>query len=116
MFDIGFWELVLVALVALLVFGPERMPSLVREVFTVIRKLQHLLNSARNEINRELELQELKQTLDEQKRLLDASLREPLDKCVSRSIRSPGTVIRETMKNMNAKSLKDSHFNLPFFL
>ncbi len=74
MFDIGFWELVLVALVALLVFGPERMPGLVREVFSVIRKLQQLMTSARDEINRELELQELKQTLLEQKRLLDASL------------------------------------------
>ncbi|MGI9213411.1 MAG: Sec-independent protein translocase protein TatB [Methylococcaceae bacterium] len=77
MFEIGFWELVLVSLVALLVFGPEKLPGLVREVFAVIRKIQGVASSARDQISRELELQELKQTLQEQKRLLNETLKEP---------------------------------------
>lgn len=80
MFEIGFWEMILVAVVALIVFGPERLPGLVREAVMVMRKLQNLVSSAKQEVNRELELMELKQSLLEQKRLLDESLREPEQK------------------------------------
>jgi len=78
MFEIGFWELVLVAVVALLVFGPERMPGLVREVVSIVRHVRQLLSSARDQMNRELELDELRESLLEKKRLLDLSLREPV--------------------------------------
>lgn len=77
MFEIGFGELVLVSLVALLVFGPEKLPGLVREVFAVIRKIRGIASSARDQINRELEIQELQQTILEQKRLLNETLNEP---------------------------------------
>jgi sec-independent protein translocase protein TatB len=76
MFEIGFWELVLVSVVALLVFGPERLPGLLREVFGLIRRIQYLASSARDQIQRELELDELRQTLNEQKRLLHDTLEE----------------------------------------
>ncbi len=77
MFEIGFWELVLVAVIGLLVFGPERLPGLVRETFRLIRQIQGLASSARDQIHRELEIQELQQTLNEQKRRLNDTLREP---------------------------------------
>jgi sec-independent protein translocase protein TatB len=64
MFDVGFWELVLIALVALLVFGPERLPRLVRETSLWIRKARSVVSSAKTEIDRELQLYELKQTMD----------------------------------------------------
>ena len=77
MFEIGFWEIVLVSLVALLVFGPERLPGLVREVMAVIRQVRGVATSARDQLNRELEIQELRQTLQEQKRLLTDTLKDP---------------------------------------
>jgi len=71
MFDVGFSELVLVGVIALVVFGPERLPRLAREAALWIRKARSLAASVREDINRELQLQELQETLKEQQRALD---------------------------------------------
>lgn len=63
MFDIGFWELVLVGLVSLLVFGPERLPRVARETALWVRKARSMVASVKTEIDQELQLQELKQSL-----------------------------------------------------
>lgn len=68
MFDIGFWELMLIALVALLVFGPERLPRMVRETSLWIRRARMMVASAKTEIDRELQLYELRQSLEEKRR------------------------------------------------
>jgi sec-independent protein translocase protein TatB len=65
-FDIGFWELLLIAIVALLVVGPERLPKLVREVGMWIGHAKASFQSIRNEISRELDEQELREALNEQ--------------------------------------------------
>jgi sec-independent protein translocase protein TatB len=67
MFDVGFWELVLIAMVALLVFGPERLPRLVREISLWVRKARSVVSSAKTEIDRELQLYELKQTMEDKR-------------------------------------------------
>jgi sec-independent protein translocase protein TatB len=54
MFDVGFWELVLIALVALLVFGPEQLPSIIRELSYWYRKIQSAIFAAKAEIDHEL--------------------------------------------------------------
>ena len=59
MFDVGFWELVLVGLVALLAFGPNELPRLVRDTVRVIRKLRAAANAAGDELRRELQLDDL---------------------------------------------------------
>ncbi|HUL12963.1 MAG TPA: Sec-independent protein translocase protein TatB [Methylococcaceae bacterium] len=74
MFEVGFWELVLVGLVALLVFGPERLPRVAREAALWIKKARAVVSSVKEDIHRELELQDLKQSLLEQKRLMDDTL------------------------------------------
>lgn len=79
MFDIGFWELVLVGLVSLLVFGPERLPRVARETALWIRKARSMVASVKAEIDQELQLQELKQSLLEERKKLQKeanSLRE----------------------------------------
>lgn len=63
MFDIGFWEILLIAVVALLVVGPERLPKLVRVVGLWLGRAQASVQSIRNEINRELRAQELQDAL-----------------------------------------------------
>jgi sec-independent protein translocase protein TatB len=64
MFDIGFWELMLIALVALIVVGPERLPKLVRVTGLWIGRANASVQSIRNEISRELRAEELKQALN----------------------------------------------------
>ncbi|WP_438969619.1 Sec-independent protein translocase protein TatB [Methylophaga sp.] len=63
MFDIGFWEILLIAIVALIVVGPERLPKLVRVTGLWIGRAQSSLQSIRNEISKELRAQELKDAL-----------------------------------------------------
>lgn len=67
MFDIGFTEMLLVGLVALLAFGPERLPKVARETGYWIRKARSALVSVRAEIEHEMEMQDLKQTILEAK-------------------------------------------------
>ena len=64
MFDIGFWELLLIAIVALVVVGPERLPKLLRVVGLWVGKANSSIQSIRNEISRELRAEELKQALN----------------------------------------------------
>ncbi|HHA19580.1 MAG TPA: twin-arginine translocase subunit TatB [Methylophaga sp.] len=64
MFDIGFWELLLIAVVALVVVGPERLPKLVRVAGLWVGKANASIQSVRSEISRELRAEELKQALN----------------------------------------------------
>ncbi|QXP83559.1 Sec-independent protein translocase protein TatB [Methylococcus sp. ANG] len=67
MFDIGFTEMLLIGLVALLAFGPERLPKVARETGYWIRKARSTLASVRAEIEHEMEMQDLKQAMLEAK-------------------------------------------------
>jgi sec-independent protein translocase protein TatB len=60
MFDIGFWELVVVAIVALLVIGPERLPFFAREAGKWLGRLRRFIHATRQEFERELRLGEAK--------------------------------------------------------
>ena len=74
MFDVGFSEMLLVGLIALLVFGPERLPRVAKEAALWIRKARSMANSVKQEIDRELQLQDLKETMDKQKRDMEKFL------------------------------------------
>jgi sec-independent protein translocase protein TatB len=56
MFDIGFGELVVVAVVALLVVGPERLPELVRDASGWLRAVRRFATETRYQIEREMRL------------------------------------------------------------
>jgi len=60
MFDIGFSELMLVAVVALVVIGPERLPAVARTLGHLFGRLQRYVNDVKADISREIELDELK--------------------------------------------------------
>jgi sec-independent protein translocase protein TatB len=60
MFDIGFSELVVIGVVALIVIGPERLPKVARTVGLLVGRLQRYVNDVKADINREMELDELR--------------------------------------------------------
>ena len=64
MFDIGATELLLVAIIGLVVVGPERLPRLARTVGLWVKKLRGQVSSIQRDINRELELEDLKRQLE----------------------------------------------------
>ncbi len=61
MFDVGFTELVLIGLVALLVVGPERLPELVRTTGRWIGRAQRMAREMRTELERDVGARELGQ-------------------------------------------------------
>ena len=63
MFDVGFSELVLIFLVGLVVFGPTRLPGLVKDVTHVVRRIRQGVNSAKSEIEREFQIIEMRDSL-----------------------------------------------------
>ena len=54
MFGIGFAELVMIAFVAVLVFGPDRLPELARQAGRALRQLRRFATNARDELRAEL--------------------------------------------------------------
>lgn len=60
MFDIGFSEMILLAVVALIVLGPERLPKAARTAGELIGRLQRYVSGVKADIERELQLEELK--------------------------------------------------------
>jgi sec-independent protein translocase protein TatB len=60
MFDIGFSELMVIAVVALIVIGPERLPKVARTMGHLFGRLQRYVNDVKADINREIELDELR--------------------------------------------------------
>jgi len=76
MFDIGFWELLIIGVVALLIVGPERLPGLVTFVGHWVGRLRRFANHMRSQIQEELETEQLKNLLDEQNRELNELRRE----------------------------------------
>jgi sec-independent protein translocase protein TatB len=63
-FDIGFSELVVIGLVALIVIGPERLPRVARTVGHLVGRLQRYVADVKADINREVELDELRKMRD----------------------------------------------------
>ncbi|MGH8509554.1 MAG: Sec-independent protein translocase protein TatB [Gammaproteobacteria bacterium] len=61
MFDIGFWELCLVGVVALVVLGPEKLPRAARTAGLWVATARRTLATVKEEVKRELELEDLKQ-------------------------------------------------------
>ena len=60
MFDVGFSEIVVIGVVALIVIGPERLPKAARTVGLLFGRLQRYVGDVKADINREMELDELR--------------------------------------------------------
>lgn len=60
MFDIGFSELMIIAVVALIVIGPERLPKVARTVGHLFGRMQRYVSDVKADISREMELDELR--------------------------------------------------------
>ncbi|MBV6475092.1 MAG: Sec-independent protein translocase protein TatB [Rhodocyclaceae bacterium] len=81
MFDIAFSELIVIALVALVVIGPERLPRVARTAGHLLGRLQRYVSDVKTDINREIQLEELKkmqQQVEESARDLQSSVTQEL--------------------------------------
>ena len=65
MFDVSFSELMVIAIVALVVIGPERLPRVARTTGLLFGRLQRYVNDVKADIGREIQLDELKRLQSE---------------------------------------------------
>jgi sec-independent protein translocase protein TatB len=82
MFDIGFSELMVIGIVALLVIGPERLPKVARTVGHLLGRAQRYVHDVKSDINREMQLDELKKLqtqVTDSARELEDSVRKEYD-------------------------------------
>ncbi len=81
MFDVGFSELLVIGIVALLVIGPEKLPSVARTVGALLGRMQRYVNDVKADINREIELDELKKlqtTVQDAAKSIETSMTETM--------------------------------------
>lgn len=62
MFDIGFSELLVIGVIALIVIGPERLPKVARTVGSLLGRLNRYVNQVKQDVERDIHLDELRKT------------------------------------------------------
>ena len=99
MFDIGFSELLVIAVVALIVIGPERLPKVARTLGHLFGRMQRYVNDVKADIAREMELEEL--------RRLQASVQDTAHS-IEQSIKSEVSTARTEMESVAASATSGS--------
>jgi sec-independent protein translocase protein TatB len=102
MFDIGFSELMVIGVVALLVIGPERLPKVARTAGHMLGRLQRYVNDVKADINREMELDELRKVqsaFQEAKQSIESSARE-----VEQSVHKAESEVRTAAETLGASA------------
>ena len=97
MFDVGFSEIVVIAVVALIVIGPERLPKAARTLGHLFGRLQRYVNDVKSDISREIELDELRKL---QKQVQTAAA--DLKSSVESTARSVESGVRDVERDLNA--------------
>ena len=95
MFDVGFWELILISILGLVVLGPERLPVAIRSVMKFINSAKSMANNVKDELNHELKVQEMHDNLKKAEKMgmeeLDPELRRSVEelKAAAQSVTRP---------------------------
>jgi len=97
MFDIGFSEIVVIAVVALIVIGPERLPKTARTLGHLFGRLQRYVNDVKSDISREMELEELRKLQQEMK-----SAASDLESSMTAAATEVRSGVREVEAQLNA--------------
>lgn len=108
MFDVGFWELALIGVVALLIVGPERLPGVVRTVGHWLGKARRVLRDAKADLEREMKAHDIEALRDFKSDVQNAGRefkRAASDATsnLNAAAAKPGDALRETIKDAAAK-------------
>lgn len=98
MFDIGFWELVLIGVVALVVIGPERLPKVARAAGKWFGKMRGFVGTVKADIDREMKADELRRVLDTQNAKPPLEDIEDIMKDTKAELTSVGDSARDALK------------------
>jgi len=111
MFDMGFAEMLIIGIVALLVIGPERLPSVARKAGAYVAKIKRFVTNVKSDVEREFRTDELQQMLKQQQEEL-SSLKDIVNETkkdvdldsIEKSLKESG---EEVMADYNAMSAPD---------
>lgn len=79
MFDVSFSELFVIAVVALLVIGPEKLPKVARTMGAFMGRMQRYVAQVKEEVNREVRFEELQKLQQEIKQSVENNLVKPIE-------------------------------------
>ncbi len=108
MFDFGFSEILLVALVALIVVGPERLPKVARTAGHLLGRLQRYVSDVKSDISREMQLEDLKklqQQVEQQARELESTVRTQMEKVESDLGQTASEVRRDVSESLEGAAV-----------
>lgn len=94
MIDLGLTKIALIAVVALVVVGPERLPKVARMAGTLFGRAQRYINEVKSEVSREIELEELRKM---QKDMQEAA--SDVEQSISRNLSEFDSDMRDTFSN-----------------
>ena len=97
MFDIGFSEMIVIALVALVVIGPEKLPKVARTLGHLFARMQRYVNDVKADISREIELDELRKFKNEFE-----SAATSVESSIRAEVNKTESAITDTTKEMTA--------------
>ncbi len=90
MFDIGFSELVVIGVVALIVIGPERLPKVARTAGHLYGRMQRYVSTVKSDIGREIQLDELRRA--------GQSFKESVESAAS-DVEQQATIVDDFLRN-----------------
>ncbi|MBS1159221.1 MAG: tatB [Proteobacteria bacterium] len=100
MFDIGFSELIVIGIVALVVIGPERLPKVARTLGLLLGRAQRYVSDVKSDISREMQLDELKKLqsqVTDSARELEGSMRNEFE-TARRAIETPAQTVLDDLE------------------
>ncbi len=103
MFDIGFWEIAIIALIGLLILGPERLPRAARSIGLWVGKARRMLAEVKRDIDRELDASDLKKIKDEVKLTVEESKEVFEEASIKEDLEDAKSALKETTETLNEK-------------
>ena len=110
MFDIGFWEIIFILVIALLVIGPERLPRIARTTGLWVGKMRGFVATVKADIDQELATEELKKVLAKQAAIPE--IEELIDELTGDPLQAVETSPRVTAHDAQAIS-SNKHTDTP---
>lgn len=113
MFDIGFWEMLVIGVMALVVLGPERLPGAIRSTISTIRSIKDVANGFKQEVASQLDAHELHANLKKAESLGMENLGKDLQDSVNELKAAAASVQTPYKKNKDGISELESNSMLP---
>jgi len=111
MFDIGLSKIALIAVVALVVLGPERLPRVARTAGNLFGRAQRYMSEVRSEVSRQMEQEELKKMKEAATEAFNSAKSDfkDLDQTIASQVSEVKSSMQEESSSVTSISSQDNH-------